>query len=494
MFPRTKSIYTGFGASFVKIKPEIKADLNRCVERLRAAKSSHECCAQLAAISRGTQPSTTMGALRRLVAAGTTAALTCIALAAFYQLEVPEAPSKLQPLPKHQLRPPVRTAKHHDRQVPPQAQKHFYSQPRTSHTGAALLKRGWRQTQKPEEAELLWYQRKQLIDWGRVQKWQLVNHVRRERDIGHKRNLAHRLRDTPAQRWVPETYDLSDTKQAAAFAKVALSETAPAPGAPPGWLAKRPGTDGGKGIELLHEARDALDGRSVKRTFKDRLAQRYVSDLLLTPDGRKFDLRVYWVVASFRPELLLYYGGTLRVSASNFTGEGNGVHLTNAAQQKGGHGQSDASTRRPLQALWDQLSTEQRPGWPADPAAYVDCSIRKTVQDVWRAYENDEHLLAPRETHDAFILLGLDVMVDAELNVYLSEVQSGCGLPTNTKAVRDVVTKLVPDLLDVVLKVKDANYLETPPHASAVKLAEERGFEVLANNGETPEPWACRGL
>ena len=122
-----------------------------------------------------------------------------------------------------------------------------------------------------------------------------------------------------------------------------------------------------------------------------------------------------------------------------------------------------------MQELWDQLNTEKREGWPSDPAAYVDCHIRKTIQDVWRAYESTEkHLLEPRETHDAFILLGLDVMIDANLNVYLSEVQSGCGLPTNTRAVRDVVLKLVPDLLDVVLAVKDASYNEKPPHAAAI--------------------------
>ena len=54
--------------------------------------------------------------------------------------------------------------------------------------------------------------------------------------------------------------------------------------------------------------------------------------------------------------------------------------------------------------------------------------------------------------------------------------------------------KLVPDLLDVVLAVKDASYSEKPPHAAAIALAEERGFEVLANGGATPEPGACRGL
>ena len=116
---------------------------------------------------------------------------------------------------KHQLRPPPRASRHVDRARSRQkAQKHS-TPASSSHTAAALTKRGWRQTKNPEEAELLWYQRKQLIDWGHVQSKQLVNHVKRERDIGHKRNLASMLAGTAAARWVPKHYDLSDKAQAA---------------------------------------------------------------------------------------------------------------------------------------------------------------------------------------------------------------------------------------------------------------------------------------
>ena len=99
------------------------------------------------------QPRRRRGA--RLITSCATVTLTFVALLAFYQLERSPVEEQQKPIhiEKHQLRPPARVARHVDRQVPPKAQKHFYSQPSSSHTAAALTKRGWRQTKHPEAAE-----------------------------------------------------------------------------------------------------------------------------------------------------------------------------------------------------------------------------------------------------------------------------------------------------------------------------------------------------
>ena len=46
--------------------------------------------------------------------------------------------------------------------------------------------------------------------------------------------------------------------------------------------------------------------------------------------------------------------------------------------------------------LWDQLNREARRLARRDPAAYVDRHIRKTIRDVWRAYESMKSIYSSR--------------------------------------------------------------------------------------------------
>jgi hypothetical protein len=377
------------------------------------------------------------------------------------------------------------------RDVPRHAQRTFFAQPSNGRMATTLLGLGWRRAERWQDAELLWYQKKTLIDWDRVKPWQLVNHVRAEKHIGSKADLHHRLEGTPAAAWTPETYDLKDANARATFVDLATREAPRAAGEKPRWLLKDPIVDGGNGIEILDAGADALDAAGgLLPDHRKKLAQRYVSDLLLL-DGHKFDLRVYWVVASFAPPLVYYYDGTLRVSLSNFTADGprdKSADLTNAAQQKGGHSSHDERSRQAMSALWALLARRAPdfPAWPADAAGHVKCEIRRAIQEIWKPYAK---VLRPQGP-DAFVLFGADFMIDEKLGVHLSEIQSGPGLPTNTKAVREVVEAMIPDFAAVVLAVRDE---PDAAHATAKAVAQQRGFELLVDGAAAPAPASCEG-
>eukprot|EP00635_Sarcinochrysidales_sp_CCMP3193_P000629 CAMPEP_0118905482 /NCGR_PEP_ID=MMETSP1166-20130328/9469_1 /TAXON_ID=1104430 /ORGANISM="Chrysoreinhardia sp, Strain CCMP3193" /LENGTH=555 /DNA_ID=CAMNT_0006844753 /DNA_START=21 /DNA_END=1688 /DNA_ORIENTATION=+ len=463
--------------------------------------------------------------------------------------------------------------------APAESRRLFYSKPSSSKFADAMTHLGWRRAAKWTDAEVLWFHQKSYIDWEALECWQTVNHLRLEGTMSNKGKFYEHLRRTNASAfaYLPETYALWDPDDRRRFQGAALSSSrgpgaeeeesldeSPPPLAVGGkkkassttmWVLKVPTTDGGKAVEIVHDATTLFDmGNTssslvplLKATHEKKIAQRYVSNLLLL-DGHKFDLRVYWCVASTKPLLLLYHDGTLRVSLTKFDAAdgGKGTHLTNAAQQAGGHGpDSDERSRRPMAALWDMLERERQPHWPRRPRAYVECEIRRAVTSIWQAFQ-DALLEAEEGEHDrdkddgddaredattttaqpssgfhaadtgstgtagvvgrtttttgsgttktgnkkrsrAFSLLGLDIMLDQNLKLHVSEVQSGPGLPSNTQAVADVVGKMVPALANIVTSLHTSD-----GGVSSRRLPPLAGFEVLIHGSDLRQSHWCR--
>jgi hypothetical protein len=81
--------------------------------------------------------------------------------------------------------------------------------------------------------------------------------------------------------------------------------------------------------------------------------------------------------------------------------------------------------------------------------------MRKAITTVFQAFK--EEVFVAGNAADSFALLGADFMIDHDLNIFLSEMQSGPGLPHNTKAVKDVMDVMLPGLADIVLHIRDAH-------------------------------------
>eukprot|EP00943_MAST-04B_sp_MAST-4B-sp1_P003249 g3249.t1 len=356
---------------------------------------------------------------------------------------------------------------------PPEKYKNvFFSKPSNGQVSQILKGIGWKQSEDPVQASILWYQKKQFIPWKKLSKWHRPNHLRIERELGHKGKLLDHLLNYEKKLKVKlpflptsfRTWLKGDRENFIQTSNILSNET---------WIVKIPHKDGGKGISMappnspkLAGLREQLmpDNYENSDAKEDELIiQRYVKDIMLY-DGHKFDLRIYWAILSINPLIVVYRDGTLRVSlgsynTKNFTDLK--VHLTNAVMQKKSefYRQNKEKTRVTFPEFQKYLNTKkhQYKEISNSPFDHIKCQVKRALKTIVAAYKDT---LSPsnqkiRITENAFSLLGADFMIDNNLNIWITELQSGPGLPKNTQAVAAVMGTMLPELIDIELEIRE---------------------------------------
>ena len=349
----------------------------------------------------------------------------------------------------------------------------FFSRPGNGQVSKILLAMGWQQTDNPEKAAILWYQKKQYIPWDKLSKWQRPNHLKLERELGHKGRLLDYMLNYQNEMQVnipflPQSFRTWVKSDRERFLKT--SETLDNIT----WIVKIPHRDGGKGISMappnskkLNSLKNQLkpENYDASEAKKDELLiQRYVKNIMLY-NGHKFDLRIYWAILSVDPLIVVYHDGTLRVSlgtydTKNFTDLR--VHLTNAVMQKKStfYRKNKEKTRVSFPEFETYLNDnkDKFDSDAASPFRHIKCQVKKALKTIVLIYAKTlsrSNLPKITTTENAFSLMGADFMVDKKLGIWITELQSGPGLPKNTEAVATVMQSMLPELVNIELEIRE---------------------------------------
>jgi tubulin polyglutamylase TTLL9 len=221
------------------------------------------------------------------------------------------------------------------------------------------------------------------------------------------------------------------------------------------WIMKPIGRAQGKGIFVVHKLsqinkwlleREKNGAENI--CIDNYVAQQYISAPYCV-GGRKFDIRLYVLVVSYRPlRAYLYREGFARFTAAQYTCDkdslnDNMVHLTNHAVQK-----KDANyDAAKCDLRWSVRSMRQ----------YIAARHGTDVADgvIVRITNLIIHSLlsvAPVIIHDrhCFELYGYDVMLDADLRPWLIEVNASPSMSVDSASDRALKTALFHDVLNVV--------------------------------------------
>jgi tubulin polyglutamylase TTLL1 len=222
------------------------------------------------------------------------------------------------------------------------------------------------------------------------------------------------------------------------------------------WIMKPTGKAQGIGIFLVNKlsqikkwSRDGKGGVPVHVPGKDAyIIQRYLEDPLLI-GGKKFDLRLYVLVTSYRPlKTYMYRLGfcrfcTVKYNSSMSEMENMFVHLTNVSIQKHGEEYNDSHGGK-----WSihnlKMFLEGTRGKEANDKLWdeIHWLIVHSLKAVQPVMSSDRH---------CFECYGYDIMIDRALKPWLIEVNASPSLTSTTAADRVMKYTLINDILNIVV-------------------------------------------
>lgn len=214
------------------------------------------------------------------------------------------------------------------------------------------------------------------------------------------------------------------------------------------WIMKPTSKARGIGIFLVTKLHQIKKWASKGNGQDVYVISKYIERPLLI-GGRKFDLRMYVLVTSYKPlKAFLYQDGFARFcnekySANAADRDNHFVHLTNVAVQKHNEDYNEhhggkwslANLRLYLKAMYGADAT-------ARLFEELESVILHSIKSVQNVIINEKH---------CFECYGYDLLIDENLKVWLIEVNASPALTATTKSDRSLKHSLVHNIFNILL-------------------------------------------
>ncbi|MBN3294667.1 TTL10 polyglycylase, partial [Polypterus senegalus] len=263
------------------------------------------------------------------------------------------------------------------------------------------------------------------------------------------------------------------------------------------WICKPTGLNQGRGIFLLKTSGDVDAFREKLQNIENdpvykkqpfrfpqaRIVQRYIRNPLLL-EGRKFDIRSYFLIASTIPYMVFFRHGYVRLTCDMYDVESDDLtsHLTNQYMQKKNplYNELKEETVWSMERFNDYVNEKLRVA-NALPKDWVLTVFTKQMQDIMM-----QCFLAVKSKLQCklgyFDLIGCDFMIDENFKVWFLEMNCNPALHTNCEVLKDVVPSVINETLDLTLEIFNKSRKCQP----ILPLETQADF-VLLFNGELHE-------
>jgi hypothetical protein len=198
--------------------------------------------------------------------------------------------------------------------------------------------------------------------------------------------------------------------------------------------------------ELLNLPQKALDKLEEKNkrvrnkdgVWEDMIVQKYICNEM-TYGTRKFDVRMYWVVVSLDPLIVLYHDGYVRIGNSDYS-EGDFKDTTAHLTTHTGLGAESKATFEQFEELlnshWERKKKnggrKNVPKFPAKtPVEHVRNQFKDALSEMIEVFHHESFTPPDGKaltSDNGFSFYCADYILDNDLDVWFIEPQNGCGL------------------------------------------------------------------
>ena len=386
----------------------------------------------------------------------------------------------------------------------------------------AFHSRGYSRAKDLTRAHFLWSDQPNLASdfYQALEPWQRYNFFPNTNQWDDKDKMAETMNQYYSDRGIqplhsfPESYVLHHANGLEAFSKRLENGGMDLP-----WVLKQPTVNQGKGLIVLPSQSDELKGiidrieeevlpKGLEGGNKGRLVvQRYICDEM-TYGGRKFDVRVYWAVASVDPLLVFFH------TKQNYARIGHALYdeskLGNSTTKD--HLTTHTFGATETKATWDEFrelienhvfgseskfldrfsrdnrnensTLETIEAILSDPFLHVQNQMKTIIGHLANAYQNITFHGRDMVTENGFSWHAADMIIDNNLDVYIIEGTDGPGKDEDYDFRIKMHDELLGSLVDIVEEVTSRQEEGRPLDVSEMmKKGVLGGYDVVYNDG-----------
>ncbi|XP_067873177.1 uncharacterized protein [Heterodontus francisci] len=227
------------------------------------------------------------------------------------------------------------------------------------------------------------------------------------------------------------------------------------------------------------------DNERIMNKYGRIMFSKYVVEPLLL-EGRKFDVRSYFLIACTSPYVTFFRHGYAKLTCNEYNPNSDDLtdHLTNQFIQKKNplYNEMKEDTIWSMERLNDYINEKYMEAKHL-PKDWVFTVFTKRMQQIMtQCFIATKARLGSKLGY--FDLLGCDIMIDENFKVWLLEINSNPSLQINCEILKSVIPKVMNEALDLVFEI----FTKCCGGMYIMPLETQKEF-VLLYNGSPKEPF-----